>query len=154
MSTIREVVAALSKVQAGVSVEEPVEASIVRVYPYLPPGQEAIDTPCVINQWRFVSQTLRPNGFRELKYVVRSQVLVHESGVDFDAYSELAAALHDELLLAQAANLQLDGTVSLTNVRGNEAEYNPVLLEREPHRYIGLQHLTDVTINDVVTVGP
>lgn len=151
---IREVLSALSKVQAGVSVEEPVEASIVRVYPYLPPGQDDIDTPCVINQWRLVSQTLRMNGQRELRYVIRSQVLVHESGVDFDAYSEVAAALHDALLEAQAANLQLDGTVSLTNVRGDEAEFMPVVLEREPKRYIGLQYLMDVTINDVVTAGP
>lgn len=154
MSTIREVLAALSKVQKDVSVTEPVQASIVRVYPYLPAAQDAIDTPCVVNQWRLVSHTPRPNGFRESRYVIRSQVLIHETGTDFDTYSELAAAFNDELLRAQAANLQLDGTVSLTNVRGDEAEYMPVVLERNGQGYVGLQYLMDVQINDVVTVGP
>lgn len=153
MSTIREVLTALTKVQLGVSVKEPVEASIVRVYPYLPPGNAAIDTPCVINQWRFVSQSIA-NSHRLRRYVIRSQIFVVETGADFDKYSELAAALHDELLLAQIEQLQLDGTVSLTNVRGDEAEYMPVVFGRNGIDYIGLQHLTDVTISDVVTVGP
>lgn len=148
---IHDVLMAMSKVQEGVDAGD---VAIKRVYPYRPPGQDDIDTPCVINQWRLVSQTLRPNGFRELRYVIRSQLLIAESGANFDLYSQQAAMLHDALIVAQAANLQLDGTVSLTSIRGDEAEYMPVILEREPNRYIGLQYLTDITINDVVTAGP
>jgi hypothetical protein len=150
---IREVLAALRRVQETVAITEPMEARIVRVYPYLPPGQDAIDVPCVINQWRFVSQALRPNSQRELKYVIRSQVFVVQTGVDFDRYSETAAALHDALIEAMASKLQLDRTVSLANVRGDEATYMPVIFDRGGDAYIGLQYQTDVTINDTVTVG-
>lgn len=151
---LREVLTKLAAVQAQVAVDEPVAARIVRVYPYLPPGQDDIDTPCVINQWRFVSQTPRPNGFRELRYVIRSQVFVAQSGQDFDAYSELATALHDALLEAMASQLTLDGTVSLSNVRGDEAAFMPVIFERNGIGYVGLQYQIDVQIHDTVTVGP
>lgn len=154
MSKLREVLAAVSAVQLGVSIYEPTPLQIKRVYPYLPDGNDALDTPCVINQWRFVSEQRRPNNFRELRYLVRSQVFVAESGTDFDAYSEAAAALHDALITAMDAQLQLDGSVSITNIRGDEAEFMPVVFEREPQRYIGLQYLMDVIINDVSNFGP
>lgn len=152
--TIREVLAQLARVQARVSVTEPYPAEIVRVYPYLPPGQDDLDTPCVINQWRLLTQTLRPNGFREQRYVIRSQVFVADLGADYDAYSEVAAALHDKLLEEVAAHLTLDHTASMTGLRGDEAEYMPVVFERNGKGYVGLQYLMDVVVHDAVTVGP
>lgn len=152
---IREVLKALAAVQSGLSIEEPAQMKVARVYPYPPPGQDAIETPCFVNQWRFVSEMRRPNSFREMRYVIRSQVLVAESGVDFERYAECAAALHDVFVEALDSQLQLDGAVSLANLRGDEAEYMPVMFDRgDAGRYIGLQYLIDVTINDVSNFGP
>lgn len=151
---IREVKKALSRAQKSVEITEPSEMRIVRVYPYLPPGQDAIDTPCFINQHRTVSQILRPNGFRERRLVMRCQVLLAQTGVDFDHYAECLDEFEEAFFEAVAANLQLDGTVSVTNLRSNEAEFTPVVFERNGIGYIGAQYLMDVTINDIVTVGP
>lgn len=155
MTTIRDVVSAFAAIEEGLSITDPRSVQIKRVYKYLPPSTDALETPCVIHQYRPMEEARRPNENQQRRYAVRIQVLLAKFGPDTDVWSEIAAAFDEKFVNAYDGNILL-GASNAAHQRmfdfGGQ-EYQPSLLEWNGINYIGLQYEYEVRVQNVVTMG-
>jgi len=149
---LNEVIARLVELERSVAVEEP-RLAVKAAYPYFPPGKDAIELPCFMNQWAFVSETRRPNNQRELRYIIRPQLLVGDAEIEPHLKAEEATLLHDAFLSVLDADVMLGDGSLFSRVRGVEGTFQPLELDWHGVSYVGLQYLIDVTINDVSRFG-
>lgn len=150
MTTIRDVIAAFAAVEEGLEITEPYPEKIRRVYKYLPPAADALDLPCVMHQYRPISETRGPNGQRTRVYAVRIDVLLAKHGAQTDVVSEMGAAFDEVIVSAFDGNVLLTSEQAahqrLFDFGGND--YQPTLLYWNDIPYVGLRYEYSVSVRD------
>jgi hypothetical protein len=138
----------LVSLQESLSITAPVSSSIARAYKYTPPMSSALpDTPCWMNSWTLVNQELDIS-LRILTYQINMQLAVEDS--DQDQAADIASSYMNALITAHNADVQLDGSVTSSSLRGGDPTL--VALQWAGVVYIGLDVVLDVEIKDAVTV--
>lgn len=154
-TTIRDVISAFAALEDGLEISEPYPEKIRRVYKYLPPAADMLDLPCVMHQYRPISEERRVNNQRERVYAVRIDVFLAKHGAQTDVWSEMAAAFDEALITAYDGNVLLtaDETAHqrLFDFGGND--YQPTLLLWNEVPYVGLRYEYQVTIRDEQSQG-
>lgn len=151
MTTIREVIAAFAAVEDGLEITEPYPEKIRRVYQYLPPAADVLDLPCVMHQYRPISEPRGVNGLRTRVYAIRIDVLLAKHGPQTDVVSEMGAAFDEVIVSAFDENILL-GDDNATYQRlfdfgGND--YQPTLLLWNDIPYVGLRYEYQATVRDI-----
>lgn len=150
MTTIRQVIAAFAAIEEGLEITEPYPEKIRRVYQYLPPAADVLDLPCVMHQYRPISEKRGPNDQRTRVYAVRVDVLLEKHGAQTDVVSEMGAAFDEVIVSALDGNVLLAADNSayqrLFDFGGND--YQPTLLEWNGILYVGLRYEYSVTVRD------
>lgn len=157
MTTIREVIAALVVMEEALpSITSPREARIKRVYPYLPPSNNAIETPCIMHQYRLVSEQRRVNEQRYRTYHVRIQFLFAAMPTDTDVWSEVAAAFDEVFITAMDAHVKLNTlatSVYQRHLNEGSQDYMPAVGEWNGNPYVASQYEYEVQIHDTATMA-
>lgn len=149
-TTIRDVIAAFAAVEEGLEITEPYASKIARVYKYLPPAADMLDLPCVMHQYRPVSESRGPNDQRTRVYAVRIDVFIDKLGAQSDVVSEMGAAFDEVIVSAFDENVLLTAEQTayqrLFDFGGNE--FQPALMTWNEVPYVGLRYEYEVTIRD------
>lgn len=151
MTTIRDVIDAFAALEATLEISEPYPAKIERVYKYLPPAIDVLDLPCIMHQYRPVSEARRLNAVRERVYAIRIDVFLSKfPDEQSDIISEMGAAFDEAIVSAFDADVLMT-TANATYQRlydfgGND--YQPALMEWNGASYIGLRYEYEATIRD------
>lgn len=129
------------------SVSSPYEASILKVWPYVPPASQVItDTPCFVNSW-----SLREVDFgsavRLERYAVHARLVCYDD--DAPVAAAIAASFQLPLLNRFASNLTLSGLPQfMLNTLRFESEQPVVfqdLSEAAGKTLLGLDFFIDIT---------
>lgn len=140
---LREAIAALAEVEAGVEFDSGISGAptkIARVYPLVPrTGRMPVDLPCFMNTWTWRATSRRPNNQLMSTYVIRPQVLVSKIEIDADQWALVATAIHDAFLARLDANLGLGaGQTYLRETRGADPTLTELMWNGQG--YVGLDY--------------
>lgn len=158
MTTIREVIEAFAVIEEAMAVTEPRAVAIKQVYRYLPPSRDALNTPCIMHQYRVVDESGRgPNSYRRRTYNIRAQFLFEKlPNAETDVWSEVAAAFDEVFITAFDAAVKLNTLADSTHQKlldNAQAEYMPAVLEWNGISYVGSQYEFEVQIHDTATMA-
>lgn len=147
---IRQIIAAFVTAEEGLSVTEPRPSQVARIYPFLPPARaRGLDLPCIMHQYRPMTEQRGPSGYRRRDYAVRIQLLVAKLGVDTDVWSEVAASYDEALVAALDGHVLLgEGTTYQRMLDFGGQEYQPTLMEWNGVPYVGSQYEYQVQARD------
>jgi hypothetical protein len=144
-----EILEAFMRVEAGLEVSEPAPVALKRTYPLLPPASAALETPCIMHQYRRVKGE-RIVGARISEFDIRVQLLVAPaSGPDVDVKSQVAAAFDEEIVAAFDNNVLLDSTTAFQRIVEEQRDWQPAVFEWNGVGYIGCEYLYRVTSHEV-----
>ena len=150
MTTIREAIALFASFEEGLEITEPQHVKIKRVYQFLPPARDIIETPCIMHQFRPITEE-RTNDVRKRTYAIRIQLLFAKLGPDTDTWSEVAAAFDDVLVTRLDAHVKLGrGEFYQRLFDFGGQEYQPTALEWNGIRYVGSQYEYELQVHDVI----
>lgn len=150
---IIDAIKALAKMEETIEISSPVALKIKRSYVLLPPGKNAPEVPCTMHTYRLVGHTIS-NSQRQRVYVVRSQLLVGETGPEDEGRQEIGVAFHEAFLQAFAGQLQVDSPGVHLRLVPAEGIYYPARLEWLNAAYIGLEHFVECRLFDAIEPGP
>lgn len=155
IAKLREAIERIAQIEETIEVTDAkFPTKIARAYRYWPDANDGLELPCFFNSWAFVSERRLPNAQRELRWVVRTQLLVAESAVERAANSELSTAFAEAYIDAFDRHVQLNGlTGALQNLRPNDGVYQPAVMTWANVPYVGIDFLIDVLTLDVTNIG-
>lgn len=152
---LREVINRISAIEETIEVTDPrFPMKIAKVYPYWADADEAVELPCVFHSWAFVSERRLPNEQRQIRWAVRSQMLIAPAAAERALNSELATAFAEAYIDAFDRHVQLQNlTGTIQNLRPNDGVWQPGILTWGSTPYVGLDWVMDVLTLDVTTIG-
>jgi len=144
---IRSALTQLIAVQDGLSITDPIVASIEKAWTYMiPQNSIAPDTPCWMNTWR-MDREERGSSVRRQFYTINMQLLVRDA--DQERAADIATAFHVALVTALDGNLTLSGSVKTQTLRGGDPTL--FVVDRGGLAFIGLDEFLDLELWDAAT---
>ena len=146
---IRAALDRLVVIQGGLSITDPIAASISAAYKYVPRQDTALpSTPCWMNDWTLIREE-RHIDMRIQLYTVHMQLFVRDA--DQDQAADIASAFMEKTVEALDADVTLAGAVTRQSLRGGEPTL--VSLERAGLSYIGLDLFLDMEMKEAKGFG-
>lgn len=146
---IRTALARVKTVEEGLSITDPANISIRRVYTYFPHQSTQPEVPCFMHDFTLLSHSIVA-GLRRRVYLVRVQFWAGDA--DLDRSADIAAAFEQKWLDAFANDVILNGLVTgPIKLRGG----TPTLVATDWAKgsAIGLELAMEIPMNDAPTVG-
>ena len=141
---IRTALDRLVVIQAGLSITDPIEASVGAAYKYVPRQDTTLPaTPSWMNDWTLIREE-RHIDMRIQFYTVHMQLFVRDA--DQDQAADIASAFMEKAVEALDADVTLAGAVTRQSLRGGEPTL--VSLERAGLSYIGLDLFLDLEMKE------
>lgn len=146
MSTIAAIMDAVTELQASLTVSEPDNYSVTKVYRYFLDPQYELSGPRVfMNEWTFKPVDFsRMMALRELEYAIRMQFMAAEAIADAARTTLVAEAFWEATMNLFCQNVGLKGTATRALLRGAEPTIG--LIVRGGKAYIGFEAYLDVQI--------
>lgn len=141
----------LNTLQMTVSITDPSAMSTKKAYPTIPSGKGMPEPPCFLNFAKPV-RIEHIAGARRMRWIVRSQLLVHDA--DQDVASDIALAFASAYIDVMSNAQTLDGGIGVI-LDGMSGSDIPIRLEYAGRFFIGAEFTIELAVPlEAVTVGP
>lgn len=125
---LREIIDAFVAVETGLEITDPYPTSIKRIYRFLAPGGNAIETPCFMHQYRRLSGS-RIVGSRMSDFMIRVYLLIGPVEVEADRKSDICAAFDEVIIDAFDHDVMLGSTSAFQRITDEQTDLQPTPID-------------------------
>lgn len=147
---IRDVHLALAEILTGLAITEPATMEITRVWPFIPPANQAIVERTIVLWYDLTRVAFGTNGLVVQEYDIHMNLFGARAEVDVNKGAEIASAFLDALVTLLSSKTRAGGVVDvIRDLRGAEPGQGTMArLSWGNVPFIGLNLVIPITLTD------